>query len=127
MPPWIFCLCSRGNIARTHGALHSPLGEVLLILSVERQGKIVDHRTQEFLDGLFHPAHPRVVALLTNARQPDFLVFGDFGRRSSDLATERLPSLDSLENPTRKQILSGVDRITTENARVHGWGSLYHR
>ena len=96
------------------------LGEVLLILSVEREGNIFNHRAQKFLDGLFHPAHPSVVAHLAYTRKAHFLVLRDFRRRVAHLPAERLASVNALKNPTREQILFRVGRVATEDAGLHG-------
>jgi hypothetical protein len=68
----------------------------LLILSVEREGKIFNHRAQKFLDGLFHPAHPSVVVRLTYTRKAHFLVLCDFRRRVALLPAEWLASVNAL-------------------------------
>jgi hypothetical protein len=102
-----------------HGAFHRPLGEVLLILPVKGQGKVFNHRAHEFFDGRFHPAHPIVVARLADARKTHFLVFGYFRCSASQLAVERLPSVDAPQNPTRKQVFFRVSRVATEDAKRH--------
>lgn len=102
-----------------HGALHSPLGQVLLILPVKGQGQVLNHRAHEFLDGRFHPAHPSVVAPLADAWKAHFLVFGDLRWRVTELAGERLASVNALQNPTWKQIFFRVGQLATEDTRVH--------
>src|SRR5207245_8262888 len=86
---------------------------------VKRQEKVFNHRTDKFFDGRFHPSQPRVVAPLADAGKTHFLVFGDFRRRVSQLTVEWLASVNTLQNPTRKQILFRVSRVATENAELH--------
>jgi len=102
-----------------HGAPHSPLGEVLLILSVKRDGNVFNHRAHEFLDGHFHPAHPSVVAPLADARKAHFLVLGDFRWRVTQLAVKWLASVDAPQNPTWKQIFFRVNWVATEDTKLH--------
>jgi hypothetical protein len=102
-----------------HRTLHSPLGKVLLILPVECQEEVFNHRPHEFFDGRFHSAHPSVVALLADTRKAHFLVLGDLWRGVSKLAVEWLTSDYPLQNPTRKQILFRVSRLGTEDASFH--------
>lgn len=87
-----------------HRALYSPLSKILLILPVECQGKVFKHRPHKLLDGLFHSAHPSVVAPLTDTRKPNFLVFSDLRRSVSKLTDEWLASDYPLQNPTGKQV-----------------------
>jgi hypothetical protein len=99
-----------------HCAFDCPLREILLILPVERERSIFDHRSEEFFDGSLHSAHPSVVALLTDAGYPDLLAVRDFGRRISHLAIERLASLNTFENPAREQVLFRVSRSSAKDA-----------